>query len=77
MPIGHNIEDAVLEAQVVRKLNNEDHEDDHHIIRLERTFEYKENYIMVFEKLGKSLRDVLELNNYVPFSLEAVKSFAR
>ena len=32
---------------------------------------------MVFEKLGKSLRDVLEINNYVPFSLEAVKSFAR
>ena len=53
------------ETEILNHIRKHDPNDEYNIVKLRSTFEYRENYAMVFEKLGMSLYDFLKKNNYI------------
>lgn len=58
------VQAAKVEAEVLRRVNRADPENQSNIVRLYHDFEYENNYCLVFEKLGLSLFDVVKKNDY-------------
>ena len=59
------VDSAKIEAQILKMLNNSDPEGRSHIVKLYDHFQLGPNYCLVFEKLGKSLYDVIKMNKYI------------
>lgn len=58
------VEAAKIEAHIIQRLNKADPENQSHIVKLYDHFALGQNYCLVFEKLGKSLYDVIKQNRY-------------
>jgi dual-specificity kinase len=65
--------DGKIEAKILRDINRMDPDDEYHILRIHDAFNYNWYYCMVFEKLGKNLYKMLELNNFRGFDLKEIK----
>jgi serine/threonine-protein kinase PRP4 len=65
------------EIAILEKLNAADPEDKKHIVRFERSFEYKAHLCMAFENLSMNLREVLKkFGNNVGINLNATRAYA-
>jgi serine/threonine-protein kinase PRP4 len=65
------------EIAILEKLNAADADDKKHIVRFERSFEYKAHLCMVFENLSMNLREVLKkFGNNVGINLNATRAYA-
>lgn len=65
------------EIAILEKLNSADPDNKKHIIKFERSFEYKGHLCMVFENLSLNLREVLKkFGNNVGINLVATKAYA-
>jgi serine/threonine-protein kinase PRP4 len=65
------------EIAILEKLNSADPEDKKHIVRFERSFEYKGHLCMAFENLSMNLREVLKkFGNNVGINLNATRAYA-
>jgi serine/threonine-protein kinase PRP4 len=65
------------EISILEKLNAADPEDKKHIVRFERSFEYKAHLCMAFENLSMNLREVLKkFGNNVGINLNATRAYA-
>lgn len=76
------VEAAKIEAEIIQKLNRSDPENKSHVVRLFEHFPLGNNYCLVFEKLGKSLYDVIKMNDYqgknnIGFRMTHVQKFAK
>ncbi len=76
------VEAAKIEANILERLYSADPEHKSHIVKLYEHFPLGNNYCLVFEKLGKSLYDVIKMNkytgmNHVGFRMSQVQQFAR
>ena len=58
------VEAARIEVQVLKEVQRFDPTRQSNIVELLDDFELGENYCLVFERLGKSLFDVIKLNKY-------------
>ncbi|KAJ4300552.1 U4/U6 small nuclear ribonucleoprotein prp4 [Collariella sp. IMI 366227] len=65
------------EIAILQKLNEADPDDKKHIVRFERSFEYKGHLCMAFENLSMNLREVLKkFGNNVGINLNATRAYA-
>ncbi|KAK4121699.1 kinase-like protein [Parathielavia appendiculata] len=65
------------EIAILEKLNAADPDDKKHIVRFERSFEYKGHLCMAFENLSMNLREVLKkFGNNVGINLNATRAYA-
>ena len=76
------IEAAKIEATIIERLNKSDPENRSHIVKLFDHFPLGKNYCLVFEKLGKSLYDVIKMNKYrgtrhIGFRMSQVQAIAK
>ena len=76
------VEAAKIEASIIEKLNKSDPECKSHIVRIHDHFPLKDNYCIVFEKLGKSLYDIIKMNKYkgiyyLGFRMTQVQDFSK
>lgn len=68
---------GLREIAILEKLNREDPGDKKHIVRYERSFEYKGHLCMVFESLSLNLREVIKkFGNNVGINLGSVRLYA-
>ncbi|KAK0717910.1 kinase-like domain-containing protein [Lasiosphaeria miniovina] len=66
------------EIAILQKLNAADPGDKGHIVKFERSFEYRGHLCMAFENLSLNLREVLKkFGNNIGISLVATRAFAR
>ena len=67
-----------IEIKILRQLNKKfDPNDDHYIVRLLDTFEYKNHVCQVFELLSMSLLDILTQNQFRGLPLPVVQRFTK
>lgn len=76
------VEAGKIEAEIIQKLNKADPGKESNIVRLFDHFPLGNNYCLVFEKLGKSLFDVIKENGYkgrtyAGFRMAQVQQFAK
>eukprot|EP00931_Biecheleriopsis_adriatica_P073460 TRINITY_DN47742_c0_g1_i1.p1 TRINITY_DN47742_c0_g1~~TRINITY_DN47742_c0_g1_i1.p1 ORF type:complete len:430 (-),score=55.67 TRINITY_DN47742_c0_g1_i1:22-1311(-) len=75
------LDDAEVEIQILSKLAKADRSKNSGVVRLYEHFSTRirkqKHVCIVFEKLGKSLWDVLEKNNCRGFSMDQVRDFGR
>ncbi|KAH8168802.1 protein kinase domain-containing protein [Sarocladium implicatum] len=65
------------EIAILQKLNDADPDQRKHIVRFERSFDYKGHLCMVFENLSLNLREVLrKFGNNVGINLAACRTYA-
>lgn len=65
------------EIAILQKLNAADPDNKKHIVRFERSFEYKGHLCMAFENLSMNLREVLKkFGNNVGINLNATRAYA-
>ena len=65
------------EIAILQKLNAADVDNKRHIIRFERSFEYKGHLCMAFESLSLNLREVIKkYGNNIGINLDSVRSYA-
>lgn len=65
------------EIAILQKLNDADPENKKHIVKFERSFEYKGHLCMAFENLSLNLREVLKkFGNNVGINLRGVRAYA-
>ncbi|KAK4227451.1 putative Serine/threonine-protein kinase prp4 [Podospora fimiseda] len=65
------------EIAILQKLNEADPENKKHLVRFERSFEYKGHLCMAFENLSMNLREVLKkFGNNVGINLHATRVYA-
>jgi serine/threonine-protein kinase PRP4 len=65
------------EIAILEKLNDADPESRKHIIKFERSFDYRGHLCMVFENLSMNLREVLrKFGNNVGINLTATRTYA-
>lgn len=65
------------EIAILEKLNNADPDSRKHIVKFERSFDYKGHLCMVFENLSLNLREVLrKFGNNVGINLGATRTYA-
>lgn len=65
------------EIAILQKLNDADPEHRRHIVKFERSFDYKGHLCMVFENLSLNLREVLrKFGNNVGINLAACRTYA-
>ncbi|KAI9148061.1 Serine/threonine-protein kinase prp4 [Paramyrothecium foliicola] len=65
------------EIAILQKLNEADPENRKHIVKFERSFDYKGHLCMVFEHLSMNLREVLrKFGNNVGINLGATRTYA-
>ncbi|CAD8075908.1 unnamed protein product [Paramecium sonneborni] len=71
------IESAKIETKILWYIQEKDKSGQFNIVRLFTSFERYDNYFMVFERLGKSLYDIIKQNNFIGFPMKYVQSFAK
>ncbi|KAI5462825.1 kinase-like domain-containing protein [Mariannaea sp. PMI_226] len=65
------------EIAILQKLNEADPENKKHIVKFERSFDYKGHLCMAFENLSMNLREVLrKFGNNVGINLNATRTYA-
>jgi serine/threonine-protein kinase PRP4 len=65
------------EIAILQKLNQADPENRRHLVKFERSFDYKGHLCMVFENLSLNLREVLrKFGNNVGINLGATRAYA-
>ncbi|KAH8882603.1 kinase-like protein [Thozetella sp. PMI_491] len=68
---------GLTEIAILQKLNAADPDDKKHIVKFERSFEYKGHLCMAFENLSLNLREVLKkFGNNVGINLNATRAYA-
>ena len=75
-PYPQCIKEAKIEAKILQKVQESDPYNEFHILRLVDTFSFNKHFCLVFERLGKSLYDLLERNRFRGFQLAEIQSFA-
>ncbi|GMH35532.1 hypothetical protein BSKO_03400 [Bryopsis sp. KO-2023] len=68
---------AMIELEVLNTLEKNDTEGKRHCISLQRWFDYRGHVCMVFDRLGPSLFDFLQINGYRPFDISKVQQFGQ
>jgi serine/threonine protein kinase len=68
---------ALIEADILQDVNGRGGRGKTHCVQLYAHFDYKRHFCLAFESMGKSLYDVIRLNNYKGFPLNMVRDFAR
>lgn len=68
---------ALVEVAIVKKLNQTDPGDKHHIVRILDHFVYQKHLCISFEMLGSNLYELISSNNYKGLSLSIVQMFSR
>jgi len=69
---------GIKELNILKKLMDADPEDKKHIIRLHRSFEYRNHLCLVFESLSMNLREVLKrYGKDVGINIKAVRVYAQ
>ncbi|KAH8551470.1 kinase-like domain-containing protein [Umbelopsis sp. PMI_123] len=69
---------GLKELNILKKLMDADPEDKKHIIRLHRSFEYRNHLCLVFESLSMNLREVLKrYGKDVGINIKAVRVYAQ
>ena len=69
---------GLLEIKIARMLNDTfDPKDEHHLVRIMESFEFKNHVCMVFELLSMSLLDILTQNQFRGLPLPIVQRFTR
>jgi len=72
------IESAETEARILTRVNDTaNHERPTHVIEMFKCFEWHGHFCIVSEKLGASLLQVLEENEYQPFEMFVIRDVAR
>jgi len=66
------IESAEIETDILFELKKRGDVDKYHIIKLYKTFHYKDHYCMIFEKMGKDLYQLLKENKKQGFNIKLV-----
>lgn len=74
---GRYYELSLIEAEILRDVNAKGGRGRSHCVVLLNFFKFQGHACMVFETLGMSLYDFLKSNDYIPFPLYCVQSFAR
>jgi len=69
--------DAMVEASVLDELAVLDPNNNFQCVRLIDRGEAYGHYLLIFEALGPSLAEELELRHYAPFSMRRIRSFGR
>lgn len=47
------------------------------LLNLYKSFDHEDNFVLVFERLGPSLRDTMRVNRRQPFSLKCIAAISR
>ena len=69
---------GLLEIKIARMLNETfDPNDEHHLVRIIESFEFKNHVCLVFELLSMSLLDILTQNQFRGLPLSVVQRFTR
>ena len=69
---------GLLEIKIARMLNDTfDPNDEHHLVRIIESFEFKNHVCLVFELLSMSLLDILTQNQFRGLPLSVVQRFTR
>jgi len=76
------IENAQIEARILERINqkrrdNPDHSGGRGIVRLYDTFFHDQFFCLSFERLGKTLYEVIQMNNHVGFFLSDIQIISR
>lgn len=69
-------EQGLVEAKLIKHLNENDSDDKQNIVRLLDTFNFRKHLMMTFEVLSVNLYEFLGMGQYRGFSLNLVKKFA-
>ena len=72
-----HVENAKTEAEILMKLHSFDHAGRSKIVDMIESFPMGDNYCIIFEELGKSLYDTLQLNNFCGFPMVALRSILK
>eukprot|EP00276_Gloeochaete_wittrockiana_P018633 CAMPEP_0184340292 /NCGR_PEP_ID=MMETSP1089-20130417/8965_1 /TAXON_ID=38269 ORGANISM="Gloeochaete wittrockiana, Strain SAG46.84" /NCGR_SAMPLE_ID=MMETSP1089 /ASSEMBLY_ACC=CAM_ASM_000445 /LENGTH=279 /DNA_ID=CAMNT_0026668031 /DNA_START=603 /DNA_END=1442 /DNA_ORIENTATION=- len=67
----------MIEIDILKQIMKMDPNDKWNCVRMYTWFEYHDHICLVFEKLNLSLYDFLRKNNYRPFRMSIIQSFAR
>ena len=73
-PFAKYIENAYIEARIIKDINSKDCNDVYGVVRFVESFKHNQYYCLVFEMLGKTLYDVLKLNCFQGFSMKLAQS---
>jgi serine/threonine protein kinase len=69
--------DAMVEASVLDELAQLDPKNECQCVRIQDRGEAYGHYMLIFEALGPSLAEELEMRNYNPFSMRRIRTFGR
>lgn len=67
---------GLVEAKLVKHLNDHDPEDKKNIIKRLDQFVFRKHLIITFEMLSVNLYEFIKMNNFQGFSLNLIKRFA-
>ncbi|CAG9324619.1 unnamed protein product [Blepharisma stoltei] len=70
------VEAAKIEVEILHRINRADPTHQSNIVQLYEDFPLGGNYCLVFEKLGRSLFDIIKLNEYKGFRMWQVQEIA-
>lgn len=68
---------AKIEIKLLEEMNSQDPEDNFHIVRLLRHFEYRNHLCLVFEYLSYNLYDLIRNTSFKGISLNLIRKFAQ
>jgi len=69
---------GLREVELLKKLNDSDHDDRYHCLRMFRSFTFKQHLCLVFEPLAMNLRDVVKkYGSGVGLHVKAVRSYSQ
>ena len=69
-------EQGLVEAKLIKHLNDQDKEDKKNIIRRIDQFVFRKHLMITFEMLSVNLYEFIKMNNFQGFSLNLIKRFA-
>lgn len=67
---------GLVEARLIKHLNDKDPEDKKNIIRRLEQFSFRKHLIITFEMLSVNLYEFIKMNHFQGFSLNLIKRFA-
>lgn len=65
------VSSARIEADIIRRLNNADPENNSKVVRMTDSFPWESSFVLVFEPLGPSLYDIIKRNDYKGMARQA------
>lgn len=74
-PVDRYVHSAKIEKNILKEINARDKQDKVGLIRYVHSFYHNGHFCLVFKPLGKSLYEVIKMNDYHGFSIKMVQSF--